>query len=77
MYAANVALNTTFDFFLITLVLVTFLAFLLLNNGRGIIRVEICLTPGPFLKHLIPGFGLFTMYEISSNLLLYSSHYRL
>ena len=38
-----------------------------LLGGTGIIGIEICLTPGTFLKHIIPGFGLFTMYEISSN----------
>lgn len=38
-----------------------------LLSGTGIIRIEICLTPGTFLKHIIPGFGLFTVYEISSN----------
>ena len=38
-----------------------------LLGGTGIIGIEIRLTPGTFLKHIIPGFGLVTMYEISSN----------
>ena len=45
-----------------------------LLSGRGIIRIEICLTPPPFLKHITPGFGIFTMYEISSKLFLQSSN---
>lgn len=59
-------------FLIIPLVSTTCQPFQLLS-GRGIIRIEICPTPGLFLKHIILGFGLFTMSEISSNLLSQSS----